>query len=131
VIHGTSRTVLLVDRWALKLPWGLCHQPLRGWLANRSEWHQRHRPDVCPAVFTFGHVVLVMPRAEERWHDELEGYSYTGDEAKGDSWGRFGDRWLLIDYDRSWEADDRGLVGRMYWGNQERLARKWMKLPTR
>jgi hypothetical protein len=128
VVHGVNRTVVLAGRWAFKLPWGLGRVPVRGWLANRSEWRQRTRPDVCRPRWTLGHVVLVMPRAEEIWGEDLDGYFYSGDEAKADSWGRFGDRWALIDFDRSW--DDRGFIGRLYWGNQERLARKWMKLPT-
>jgi hypothetical protein len=127
VAHGVNRTVLLAGRWAFKLPWGLGHVPVRGWLANRSDWRQRARPDVCRPLWT---LVLVMPRAEQLWSRDLDGYAYEGDETKANSWGRFGDHWLLIDYDRSWDAHDRGLIGRAYWGNQERLARKWSKLAS-
>jgi hypothetical protein len=138
VRQGINRSVVLVGRWAVKLPWGLGHSPVRGWLSNRSEWRQRERSDVCPARWTLAHVVLVMPRADERGSLDScfglppwlpGGEVYDGDEAKPDSWGRFGNRWLLIDYDRSWEQHDRGLIGSLYWGHQERLARRWADLP--
>lgn len=128
--HGVNRSVVLVGRWAFKLPWGLGHSPVRGWLANRSEWRQRLRPDVCPPRWTLAHIVLVMPRANEVSENMRPDYDgLDGDEAKPSSWGRFSDEWLLIDFDRSWEPDDRGFVGALYWGRQERLARRWAELP--
>lgn len=141
--RGTSRTVLLAGPWAFKIAYGQMRNPVRGWLANRSEWRQRSRPVVCRPICTLGHVVLVMPRAEFRGIERPFADAFTPcppmvpglkdsddrDEMKLDSWGWFGDRWLLIDYDRCWGPDDRGLVGRIYWWNQERLGRKWAKLP--
>lgn len=137
VRHGTCRTVVLTQNWAFKLPWGLAHNPVRGWLANRSEWRQRNRPKVCRPRLSVGHVVLVLPRAictgVELWGadaqlgEELEPH-FTSDERKASSWGLFEEGWLLVDYDRCYEPQDRGVVGRLYWGNQERLARKWAQL---
>jgi hypothetical protein len=145
VRSGTNRTVLLSDRWAFKLPWGQGHSPVRGWLANRSEWRQRLRPDVCRPRWTLGHVVLVMPRAARTAEEMLEhgdqcppsfrlwiraviGCDGESDETKPCSWGWFGHRWLLIDFDRAWDESDRGLVGGLYYWNQERLARRWAQL---
>lgn len=137
VRQGTCRTVVLTDRWAFKLPWGLGRNPVRGWLANRSEWRQRDRLKVCRPRCTFAHLVLVMPRAictgvdmwgaDEELSEELESH-FSSDERKASSWGLFEEGWLLVDYDRCYQAQDRGLVGRLYWGNQERLARKWAQL---
>ena len=146
--HGITRTVFVVGRWAIKVP-SLRHRYLlRGWLANRSEWKQRRRPDVARPIITLGHLVTVFPRAQEigAWEpedcperalwpsgldvDEWDPHQPCGhstEEAKGSSWGRFGDRWLLIDYDRAWQ-DPRGAVGAAYYGRQERRARKWSTL---
>lgn len=133
VVHGTCRTVLLTGRWAVKFPWGLGRQPVRGWLANRSEWRQRYRANVCRPSLSLAHVALIMPRAERSAREGELSFCREDetDEQKSSSWGYFGDRWLLVDFDRSWETHDRGLIGRLYWGNQERLARKWMKLGSK
>ena len=106
VRRGCTRTVLLVGRWAIKVPSIKYRRPIRGWLANRSEWRQRRRPDVFPPVLTICFVVQVYRRASwtARWQPEhcpFEGYSV--EESKGESWGLYpGGGWKLIDYDRSW-----------------------------
>lgn len=125
---GVTRTVVLIGAWALKVPKRT--YLVRGWLGNRSEWRQRNREGVASPVFTLAHVVLVMPRAERTWPEPYrwESTGDDGDEGKGSSWGLFGVHWLLIDYDRYWEHP-RGLVGGVYLANQERLGRKWSKLP--
>lgn len=145
VRRGTNRTVVLAGEWAFKLPWGRGRSPVRGWLANRSEWRQRLRPDVCRARCTLGHVVLVMPRCVctaadmlehgdqyppsfALWVKALIGCPDDTDETKPCSWGWFGHRWLLIDFDRAYDEDDRGLVGGLYYWHQERLARRWEHL---
>jgi hypothetical protein len=80
---------------------------------------------------SLGHVVLVMARADAVWPESYRhGTGLEGDERKGSSWGRFGSTWLLIDFDRAWE-EPRGVVGALYYGRQERLARRWMALPAR
>jgi hypothetical protein len=129
--NGVTRLVVLAGPVAVKLP--RLGNVVRGWLANRSEWHQRGRDDVARPWLSVGHIALVMPRADEVCDDEYRREPSDGevgrDEAKGSSWGRFGDRWLLIDFDRSWEPP-RGLVGSLYFGRQERTARRWMRLPV-
>ena len=139
VKHGVTRTVVLTKRYAIKLPWGQGHSVLRGWLANRSEWKQRRRPDVLRPVLTLGHFVVVFPRVSTyvEWGASFV-WNFTkfvlpdypdGDEAKESSWGLHDMKFVLIDFDRAWESPGRGIVGGLYYGNQERLARKWMKLP--
>lgn len=66
--NGVTRLVILTERWALKIPKvekdsRFFLRGVRGWIANRSEWRQRNRPDVARPRFTFLHLVLVMPRA--------------------------------------------------------------------
>jgi hypothetical protein len=127
VRSGVTRIVLLTPRYAFKLPRGY-----RGVLANESEWSQRHRPDVNSPLRSPLHLVQISRRAEKlfpggTWAEEREAEGYSQEEAKSHSWGRFGDRWLLIDFDRAW-AEPRGLLARPYYARQERLARKWMKL---
>lgn len=106
---------------------------VRSWLANRSEWCQRDRPDVARPLLTLLHLVVVFPAADEvavgrgvPWQARAHSHSHSGDEAKASSWGRFGHRWLLIDYDRAWESP-RGFVGGRYYLHQERLARRWAR----
>jgi hypothetical protein len=129
---GVTRTVWRVGRWAVKVPnrgW-----LVRGYLANQSEWHQRHRPDVNRPTATLFHLALVAPLADQlrdprddQWHLERNAEGYSDEESKPQSWGLFGGRWLLLDFDQAWRQPRRGLVGRAYYGNQERLARKWMR----
>lgn len=129
---GITRNVILTRHWAIKVPnsyaWGV-----RGWLANRSEWRQRRRPDVNPPVFTLAYVVSVYRRAVTftafRETDPGPWQTHQGDEAKPSSWGcPPASSWRLIDYDRAWAQEDRGWIGALYFGRQERLARRWMNL---
>lgn len=146
VRRGVTRVVFVGKRYAVKVPripwgaegWRITHGPfgwiLRGWLANRSEWRQRARGDVARPLCTIAHVALVVPSAEVLLEEDLPGElalmlnAYRGDEAKSSSWGRLGNRWVLIDFDRAWEQGDRGIVGGLYYGWQERRARKWARL---
>lgn len=139
---GVTRTVWSFGRhWVVKVPnrgWFL-----RGYLANQSEWRQRHRPDVAPPVLSIFNVALVMARAERDLlnhvalfgppddmpitEDGVDGHS--GDEAKLCSWGLYPAGWRLIDFDRAWVLEQRSpIIGRLYYWNQERLGRKWSKL---
>ena len=123
VRRGVTRTVFLTCRWAVKVPGGYGGMLVRGWLANRSEWRQRHRRRVCRPVLSLLHFVLVMPRAQHvGWIDDSQQTGpwdgCRGDKAKPSSWGWFGDRYLLIDYDLSWRVD-RGIIGGIYFGWQE------------
>jgi hypothetical protein len=79
VLHGATRTVILVGRWAVKLPnlrygW----RPfLRGLIANgieREWWRDTRDPRLCPVLFGVpGGWLLVMPRCEPIGEpDEIE-----------------------------------------------------------
>jgi hypothetical protein len=144
VRRGVTRAVVVGRRWVVKFPrlqlfsrspeTRIAHSRLgwatRGWLANRSEWRQRHRPDVAQPVLTLGHLAVVFPAAARVGGDDIAGpwldpHGRRDDECKPDSWGLFPDGWRIIDFDHSWEEDDRGVVGRLYYGRQERLARQW------
>lgn len=140
---GVTRTVWsLGPNWVVKIPnWGCL---VRGYLANQSEWRQRHRPDVAPPVLSIFNVALIMGRAERNLLTHVERIGppadiqitedgvdgHRGDEAKLCSWGYYPESgWRLIDYDRAWDPDQRSpITGRLYYWNQERLARKWSKL---
>jgi hypothetical protein len=152
VTTGITRVVLLVGPVALKFPrprWDgdreYGNRPgrtfLRGWLANQSEWRQRHRHDVVTPLATVAHLVLVMPRADYVGTLTMETACWVpwpvgaeaaaaemqsrGDEIKPSSWGRFGQKWLLIDFDRAWEPALQGRLGRLYYRRQQRLAARW------
>lgn len=150
---GVTRTVYEIHGRAVKVPWGLdglrpawrtspfpsVKQLVRGILANRSEWKQRDDVNVHAPLLTFGYVVNVYPVAEVvprgRWDawDDAEGIwalfmGYTPEEAKPSSWGCVDERWALIDYDRCWD-DPKGWLGAIYYWDEERLARKWARLP--
>lgn len=70
VLHGATRTVILVGRWAVKLPrLGAGWRPfLRGLCANgieREWWRDTRDPRLCPVLFGVpGGWLLVMPRCE-------------------------------------------------------------------
>ncbi len=134
---GVTRTAYAIGPWACKVPSWRHRYLLRGWLANRSEWKQRRRDDVVAPVLTVGYlvnvspIVLTWPRHlwgewDEQIRPWLEFCGYSAEEAKPSSWGLFNGRWSLIDFDRCW-AEPRGWVGGIYYWNQERLGRKWLK----
>lgn len=143
VRSGVTRLVIVTRRYVVKMP-RFRSYAVRGWLANRSEWQQRRRAGVAAPLVTVAHLLTLYRRADEvgNWDPELApGFArvfrvdddgtqqLNYEESKGSSWGRFGDRWLLIDYDRAWE-EPRGLVGKIYYGRQERAARRWMRAAT-
>lgn len=128
ISYGVTRWVLLVGPFAIKFP-----KHIRGWMANQSEWRQRRREGVNSPICTLFHFVTLYWRAEMvgRWHtDECPFYADSNEERKGSSWGAVNGTWLLIDFDRAWR-NPRSLVGGLYYGKQERLSRKWSKLPQR
>lgn len=144
VRSGVTRNVILTKRYAIKVPcrrwgsrapWKWIGPLVRGWLANQSEWRQRHRRRVNPPLFTLFHFATWYRRAEEvsTWDTDNAPQAtmrrYRVEERKGSSWGRFGRRWLLIDYDRCWERP-WGLVARFYYWPQERMFRKWAKVDS-
>lgn len=141
---GVTRLVLVGKRYVFKIvrPTRL----IRSWLANRSEWKLRHLPYVNSPIFSLFYFVSVYKTANELadcndwvipfrmmidWYenlseDEQEWMNSPYEEAKFTSWGLFDNGWRIIDYDRCWQ-DPRGWVGSLYYGNEERKARKWMK----
>lgn len=134
VRSGITRTVLLVGRWAIKVPRLSYAYGVRGWLANRSECKQFARHGVNPPLTTLGHFATVYRRAdrclsEDEMRDRPELMNgdlwLGGDEDKASSWGWFGNELRLIDYDRAWHHP-RGIVGGLYFGHQERIARRLM-----
>lgn len=127
ISSGITRWVLLFGPFAIKIP-----KHIRGWIANQSEWRQRRKEGVNGPLFTLFHFLTIYWRAEAvgKWDtDECPFKADSNEERKGSSWGCVNGSWLLIDFDRAW-AVPRSLVGGLYFGNQERLARKWMKLPV-
>lgn len=138
---GVTRSVLIGRIWVYKIAKGRSSL-IRGVIANRSEWHQRDRTDVARPAWTFLYLIQCYPKASYVPHwsqrgpwdnhpprpsDDDDWSGWHGDEYKASSWGRFRDRWLLIDYDRGHQERD-WLIGKLYYGNQERLGRKWAKL---
>lgn len=135
---GVTRTAWKVGRWAVKIPnWGWF---IRGYLANRSEWDQRHRSDVNAPLWRIG-LIAVYPLAVTMDRDAADRFErdrtpvlleagYSQEEAKPSSWGCVDGRWLVIDFDAAWATPRRGAVGRLYYWNQERLGRKWARLDS-
>lgn len=111
VLHGATRTVLLIGRWAVKLPrlGGGYRSLLYGLLANHQEVQFRNLDHkLCPVRFwlPFG-LLVVMPRvsplAQELTSEEYEAFVECEDyvlpvESKADSFGWLGDRLVAIDY---------------------------------
>lgn len=105
VRHGYSRTVLLLHRWAIKLPrlgagwrpflWGLLSN-----MAERDVWHRTRDPGLCPILFSLpGGFGVVMPRATDvgsEAPDYLAGL--TGYDHKPSSYGRLNGRVVALDY---------------------------------
>ena len=68
VRSGATRHVLLVGRWAIKIPRVTCWRNfLQGLLANMQEWEFARAgwPELCPVRWSMpGGWMVVMPRAE-------------------------------------------------------------------
>jgi len=112
VKHGATRTVLLIHRWAVKIPscieWRLF---LQGLLANMQErkFAGTEWPEFCPVIFGVpGGWLLVMRRAQPLTDDEWERFEpYTfctpkdriiPAEAKRDSFGTLNKKIVAVDY---------------------------------
>lgn len=72
--HGCTRTVLLLGRWAVKVPTCLAWRLfIRGLIANMDErlWWKTRDPRLCPVLFSLpGGWLLVMRRADRICTDE-------------------------------------------------------------
>lgn len=110
--RGTTRNVLLIGRWAVKVPsiteWRLF---LLGLLANMQEarFSRCGWQELCPVVFSIpSGLLIVMHRAEPITRDEffaidVELWRDRGEyiipvEAKLDSFGRLNGRVVAVDY---------------------------------
>lgn len=117
VRRGVTRTVLLVGRWAVKVPsvrthdnglrgvlWSLC----RGITANQSEaeW-SGHHAGLCPVLLSLAGLVNVYPRCEpvdcELAEAEYDAIGFVGPtDRKPQNVGVLGGRLVWLDYDQSW-----------------------------
>jgi hypothetical protein len=104
--RGTSREVLLVGRWAVKLPSARCWRLfLCGLLGNMQEalW-SGFDSGLCPVRWAFpGGLVVVMPRCEPLTAAEFDAldrspWADLPVEAKACSFGRLGGRVVAVDY---------------------------------
>lgn len=90
-----------------------------------------------PPILTLFHFLTLYPRAIKVGDWDPEEFPFAinvnGDEEKGESWGWFGEtkKWKLIDFDVAYKEPHKGIINRLYYRNQERLGRKWAKLPVR
>ena len=115
VLHGASRTVVLVGHLAFKFPsLRIGWRPfLRGLIANSLErewWHSAYNEDLCPVPFSIpGGWLVVMPRCEpvvDLTQDRYEMFVNCEDhvipaEFKDDSFGWLGGdggRLVAVDY---------------------------------
>jgi hypothetical protein len=105
VCRGVTREVLLVGRWAVKVPsirsWRLF---LTGLLANLHEdlWSATRDRRLCPVRWCSpGGFVLVMARAEALAESDFvvdADFAGLPLDAKPENFGRYGGRVVLLDY---------------------------------
>ena len=142
---GSTRHVYGLGRYAIKVP-NLNPRPtrwrgmfLRAVLANRSEWKQRHRPDVVSPLLTIFWIIQVYPKVrpipEDEWalwnechRPKLVAQGYRYDEAKPSSWGRhtlapLNTQVILMDYDRCWD-EPMGWLGKYQEWRDEWINRR-------
>ncbi len=107
VSRGASRVVLLIGRWAVKLPrfgvgWraGLCG--LLSNLAERERWRAGPRAGLCPVLWSLpGGWCVVMPRVTVA-DATADGLAHlTGYDHKPDSYGIHEGELVAIDYHRN------------------------------
>lgn len=123
--YGTTRTVLLIGRLAIKLPvWVEWRLFLYGLLGNMQEarwWREmpESRAIMCPVLFTIpGGFLTVMRRATpvtvEEWMEQsADGRSWYDEarnlcipvEDKPDSWGRIDGRIVAVDYGSNYHSE--------------------------
>jgi len=116
-IHrGITRTVLLIGRWAVKVPSfraygdglrGVVWSITRGIQANLSEITWTGSPGVCPVVWSLAGLVNLYPRCQPVLTEPTEEeYSATGilgpTDRKPSNVGWLKGRLVWIDYDMSW-----------------------------
>ena len=108
---GSTRTVILTNRFAFKIPYiGLWRHFLLGLLANMQErqWHGMSAK-LCPVTSAIpGGFLLVMPRASELSREAFDQFDFEGFvehddfvlpvENKLDSFGKLNGQIVAIDY---------------------------------
>jgi hypothetical protein len=114
---GISRTVILVGRYAVKIPatrrgtgalgtrgriWSFAH----GILANLSEQEWSDTPGVCPVLYGFAGLVNVYPRCEpvtiQHEQVDYDAIGFLGEcDRKPDNVGWLNGRMVWVDYDMS------------------------------
>ena len=111
--HGSTRTVILIARYAIKIPsfveWRLF---LYGLLGNMQEslWSKCGIDRLCKVLFSIpGGFIVVMERAEPLTREEFDKFDYDGFikdcdlcltfiENKYDSFGKIGGKIVAVDY---------------------------------
>ena len=116
VRRGVTRTVLLVARWAVKVPSLCAHRNglrgvmwslARGLSANLSEAEWSGQPGLCPVVWSFAGIVNVYPRcepaSEDLTEDVYEAIGFTGPmDKKPANLGWLNGKLVWLDYDMNW-----------------------------
>jgi hypothetical protein len=118
IARGVSRTVLLVGRWAVKIPslrtngqgvFGVAWSFSRGLQANLSERTWSGVDGVCPVLWSLAGLVNIYPRCQSV--DAFDGdYGSIGapflpaGDRKPQNLGLLDGRIVWIDYDGSWNG---------------------------
>lgn len=104
VSRGASRTVLLVGRWAVKIPrlragWRALLCGLLSNMAERDRWRAGPRDGLCPVLWALpGGLCVVMPRVEMAGAAQ-EGLAHlTGYDHKASSYGYHRGELVAVDY---------------------------------
>lgn len=115
VRRGITRTVVLIDRWAIKFPSlrshgdglrGLLWSVTRGIQANLSEQDWSGSPGTCPVLWSLAGLVSVYPRCAPVFRElsdaEYESTGFLGpQDRKPHNLGYLDGRLVWIDYDQS------------------------------
>lgn len=116
VRRGITRTVLLVGRWAIKIPSLRAHDGgisgvlwswTRGVQANLSEVGWSNSPGTCPVIWSLAGLVNVYPRCdpviEDLGDEEYRAIGFLGPvDPKPSNVGLLDGHLVWIDYDMSW-----------------------------
>lgn len=107
--RGSTREVLLIGRWAIKIPsWrGYLHF-LYGLIANLNEvtwWNGTHDPRLCPVLFSLpGGLLIVMPRVNLAHapvgptREHLKYFEGLPVELMPRNWGMYNGQLVTVDY---------------------------------
>lgn len=112
--YGTTRIVILTEHFAIKIPYFLYtwKRFLQGMVSNLSEqeissWNLKiHENKLCPVLFGFAGIFIVMPKCEPLQSFSAEQFeTFVFDtpmashiEDKSDSFGLYNGRIVAVDY---------------------------------